>query len=336
MQVLGPAECRVLVSSRLSAYDPGLLPWPAAERVECRIAPFSPAQRRAFVGRWFPHDPASGTRLQTLLGHNPRFEDLTRNALLLSLACAVGERHELSPNITRGELYEVILGDMAKGEWKPETSSPNATPLSPDFLLRLLARIAFARLRANPAGNWFRADDWIDDCIEAIEKLHLKHHGTDSILAQLNRIGLLVSPADGWLMFLHRSFLEYLAARHLAWRAETERWPKFLAFVDKKAWDPHYQEVMMFLAGRLADPRPVLALLADERRDDYFHHRLAVVAQGLPELQEAVRVTPPVAALIDAITKRAVSIWWSYRCKDTVDAVPHLTRALPALGRANG
>jgi hypothetical protein len=43
--------------------------------------------------------------------------------------------------------------------------------------------------------------------------------------------------------------------------------------VDGRAWLPAWQEVVVLLAGRLKDPLPLLELLADESKDDLFHHR---------------------------------------------------------------
>jgi hypothetical protein len=39
------------------------------------------------------------------------------------------------------------------------------------------------------------------------------------------------------------------------------------------------------LPGLLDDPVPLLELLADESKDDQFHHRLALAARCLPEIQ---------------------------------------------------
>ena len=178
LQVLSQAEGRVLVTSR-HAYEPGLLPWSDTNLVHYTIAPFTPPQRQQFIDGWFQDDAPPRERLLGVLHSNPRFNDLTSNALLLSLTCAVAERNALTPQMTRSELYELILRDMVQGKWKQQTLLPVTRPLNPDFLLRLLAQIAFARFRANPAGNRFRADDWIDDCIQAIEKLHLRDYGID-------------------------------------------------------------------------------------------------------------------------------------------------------------
>jgi len=52
--------------------------------------------------------------------------------------------------------------------------------------------------------------------------------------------------------------------------------------VDKKARDPHWQEVIVLLAGQLQDPEPLLKLLADETRDDPLYHRLALLPYVSP------------------------------------------------------
>src|SRR5919197_6180157 len=104
--------------------------------------------------------------------------------------------------------------------------------------------------------------------------------------------------------------------------------------VDRKAWDPRWQEVLMLLAGQLGDPAPLLTLLAEEKRDDVFSCRLALAALCLPEVGSTMSDTQ--SALVGRITTAAFSCWLRYERNSTAAAVPHLTRALPALGQVNG
>ncbi|MGH8474939.1 MAG: hypothetical protein ACRER2_04080 [Methylococcales bacterium] len=105
----------------------------------------------------------------------------------------------------------------------------------------------------------------------------------DQITLRLRDSGFLVSPAPEHLGFLHRGIFEYLAARHLAWqKSDGCGWVD--EFLDKKAWDPNYQEVFVFLAGLLEDPQALLKNLADASKDDRFRHRLVLASQCLPEV----------------------------------------------------
>jgi HEAT repeat protein len=133
--------------------------------------------------------------------------------------------------------------------------------------------------------------------------------------------------------FLHRSFLEYLTARALASRVAEEGWTSIADLVDRKAWHPAWQEVVLFLAGELEDPAPLLELLADESRDDYFRHRLALAARCLGELENPAFAP---ASLIDRITKGALFTGLEHARVGTLDVVSHLNHAFPCLAQANG
>jgi len=55
-------------------------------------------------------------------------------------------------------------------------------------------------------------------------------------------------------------------------------------FLDKKSWHPAWQETLVFLAGLMDDPVPLLALLADPSKDDMTRQRLCLAGRCLPEL----------------------------------------------------
>jgi hypothetical protein len=98
-------------------------------------------------------------------------------------------------------------------------------------------------------------------------------------------------------LFLHLTFQEYLTACYLAERINAAGWDKATVpvdgkeipaklFVDRKAWLPSWQEVIVLLAGKLSDPVPLLELLSNDETDDIFRHRLALAALCLPEIKE--------------------------------------------------
>ena len=104
--------------------------------------------------------------------------------------------------------------------------------------------------------------------------------------------------------------------------------------LDRKAWDPRWQEIFPFLVGQLHDPAPLLTLLANEKKADLFHCRLALAALCLPEAQAALQSNQ--AALVNQITKAVLSQWLHHEYNDTHPTVSHLTRALPALSHVDG
>ena len=86
------------------------------------------------------------------------------------------------------------------------------------------------------------------------------------------------------VVFLHRTFGEYLSARALARLANHGSWADVANLIDNLASVPTWREVILFLAGRLNDPSPLLELLADKSRDDEFRHRLALACECLAEI----------------------------------------------------
>jgi hypothetical protein len=101
------------------------------------------------------------------------------------------------------------------------------------------------------------------------------------------------------LLLLHLTFPEYLTACYLARLINDNGWVEPVVpfdgkeqlipaknFVDRKAWLPTWQEVILLLSGKLDDPVLLLEMLADDGKDDIFRHRLALAALCLPEIKE--------------------------------------------------
>jgi HEAT repeat protein len=289
---LGPlrnAETRVLVTSRPYGYDRSLLPFASVSEYE--LAPFTPRQRRQFVHNWFKHDTRCQANVLELVQGNPQFGDLTRNALLLTLTCATVERHELRPDETRRvDLYRFIVRDMVREVWKDDALADDDPHVS--LMVRLLRHVVWALYRVNPARTLFPDDEWIDEIVRAAKGLGLRWD-TQEVLDELRATGLLVSPALGKRMFLHRTFLEYLAAEHVAQQAEP------LAHVEPFLWQPggdgvrHWQpaaaEMICFLVGCLRDPDPLLQRLIqlDEEHQDHFRTMLLLAGRALADAPNA-------------------------------------------------
>jgi len=178
----------------------------------------------------------------------------------------------------------------------------------------------FALLDGDEKRDWVRDNVIAVLCQELIEQ--------DGLLA------LDIEDEDeSYYGLLHLTFQEYLTACALAHRANHDGWQTIETLVDRKAWDTRWQEVIVLLSGQLDNPATLLDLLGDGQRDDYFRHRLALAALCLPELNSALRPSP--SEVINCLTTAAFSFWWQHCRSETVAAVPHLTRALPALGQVN-
>jgi hypothetical protein len=174
--------------------------------------------------------------------------------------------------------------------------------------------------------------------LEGLEHNHeLYTRNPTSLIAELKHDGIFITIGahrDTPLLFLHRTFHEYMVARHLARREHGQGWQAIAPFVDKKAWHPAWQEALILLAGQLPNPAPLLELLADRSKDDIFRHRLTLAALCLPELSTQVRAL--CSCIVYYITSTAFAFWWKHTMNNTDAAVAHYTRALATLVQVNG
>jgi hypothetical protein len=95
----------------------------------------------------------------------------------------------------------------------------------------------------------------------------------DALLIDLTQnSGILRGDADRGYFFLHLTIHEFLTAAALAQEVDKRGWKAISALVDKKAWLPAWQEVIVFLAGKLSESplEHLLTLLTDEMKYDMF------------------------------------------------------------------
>ena len=120
-------------------------------------------------------------------------------------------------------------------------------------------------------------------------------------------------------------------------------WAPAWAFVNKRAWDPEWQQAICCAAGRLEEPATLLRILADNEEDDYFRHRAALSALCLAEIAPAR--WQEYRDVVNHITGVVFLRWWdvslltlSDDCYDSdyEGFFPHLDAALPSLAKVNG
>ncbi|KOU36157.1 NACHT domain-containing protein [Streptomyces sp. WM6368] len=252
--VTAPAGLRCVVAGRQAGY-PGPPPdggGPAWE--EHHLEPFAEPQTRAVIDIW-PLTPAARASLTDRLAA-PGLTGLAQVPLLLALLCALAE--EVPPGggvpdlpASKGELYERMLRRFLVHEHRP----PAADDTDADRLLGVLAPVAhhFAT----------RPDGWADvmpreAALRAIRAAGdpFAELGRDapSVLRTLSvEAGILQplgDPSAGRVqpyLFAHRSFAEYLTARHLAALPEAQT----LAAVDAYAADGERWDDTLAMLGRL-------------------------------------------------------------------------------------
>lgn len=342
---------RLLLTSRIVGYDPTHFSVPGMKELE--LLAFDLPQIEAFVSIWFGGNTQAAEQCMTMLRQSSQVRGLSRIPLMLTLLCRTyiecQEKRRSFP-AQRHELYDYCLRGLLR-DWKGEKEKRGISDAYVEAVLELLRAVGFTLFIEGY--EQFGESDLREAIIKWLTGIKYKHElGEDdatSIINKLKRDGIFIAAGEQHnapLLFLHRTFHEYLTAHALVktvdgqregWQAEVElRGKKILVhqLVDRKAWEPRWQEVIILLSGLLRDPAPLLKMLADKNRDDLFRHRLTLAVRCLPEINSVRRTQ--IAELVDEITKDAFSLWWHHQRMNTARAVHALTRALPALGQVNG
>jgi hypothetical protein len=316
-------RCSALVTCRSANYDRGSLPWRSLAEYE--LAPFEPGDVRRLVDRWFARDPNRGRLLEGALDRSYPLAHACRSPLVASLVCLVHEERALDDQVRRADLYPRALRLLLKRGWQQRGVVHRESAV--DDRLWLLEHLAWNLFPKHPEVNQFPYAEVRKALQEGTRGLGLDLTPT-AARDELLDAGILVEAGldargESQFSFLHRSFLEYLAGRALARRANGEGWQSIADLVDKKAWHPAWHEVILFLAGQLHDPAPLLDTLADEAKDDFFRHRLALVAELISELNTSGAATD--------ITTDLWKVWFRAANLRGSNGLPHLNRALGAI-----
>lgn len=302
---------RLLLTSRIVGY--GRCPIPQAQELE--LLAFESPQMDAFARVWFDGNPqpaapsAATNAFLAMLRQNHQVRGLARIPLMLALICrawteAAGsspQSEARSPKVAprfptrRVELYERCLHGLLL-EWKEQRDQWCHSEVQLTALLARLARGAFELFRQQR--EQFKEPELAKAMgFDLKDKQEIEE--ADDLIAGLKHDGVLISVGEGLQaprLFLHRTFHEYLAASHLASEMEgtndgrtsgNQTAEATWEYVDRKAWDPKWEQVIVLLAGILQDPIPLLKRLADAGRDDLFLHRLCLAALCLPEVASA-------------------------------------------------
>ena len=314
------------------------------------LAPLASDQRDAFI-RTFPtahHDRYNPDTLITQLMRTPQLLPLAANPLLLNIICYVVDDVNGVIPTTRSELYTRALERLlTRPPQRVEVRYPGEEPTGTEKLA-ILARVALNLFAKNDRQLTFTGEELGQELKWALSEAG--YGAAPAPWANALRVDLITNsailrgnPTQGFF-FLHLTIQEFLAAATLArivaekgWRAPVQiagTTVNMRYLVDSKAWDPRWHEVLILLAGQLEDPLPLLTLLADDKKDDLFHCRLALATLCLPEMRLAASESH--AASVDRLSTAVLTHWLQYERNSTEPVVTHMTRALPALGQLNG
>ncbi|MFC9796179.1 HEAT repeat domain-containing protein [Streptomyces sp. NPDC127584] len=326
-------QARIVVTSRGYGYQRAVLD--GAGFTDFMLQDLDREQIGAFADQWFalacPDDPDQARRLiervTTAVDASTSVRELAGNPLILTILAIIGRRRELPRD--RRTVYEHAV-DVLVEHWDPskylrdrqvEEHLPYLGPEDKRELLRLIAR-QMQEGHGGISGNHIAGPDLLKSFEEYLKDRYALPPDRAAtaarvMLDQFRRRNFVLSRYGGEIYgFVHRTFLEYLAATDLAHRFNHER---SLSEEDlqnlfaTKVHDPTWHEILLLLVGllderfvagildRLLAPRAIAVPLGS-RHDDAFAE-VAFVARCLAEVRRLGVLAPQSAATVRTVIR---------------------------------
>ncbi|MFE1548477.1 HEAT repeat domain-containing protein [Streptomyces sp. NPDC058718] len=321
-------RARLLVTSRGYGYRRAVLD--GAGFTNFMLQDLDRDQIGAFAEQWFslacPGDPEQARKLiervTTAVDGSASVRELAGNPLILTILAIIGRRRELPRD--RRTVYEHAV-DVLVEHWDPSKSlkggpvQEHLLYLGPEDkreLLRLVAR-RMQEGHGGVSGNHIAGPDLLKSFEEYLKDrfaLPPDRAATAArlMLDQFRHRNFILSRFGGEIYgFVHRTFLEYLAATDLAHRFHHEQSLSEEDLQDlfaSKIHDPAWHEILLLLVGllherfvagvidRLLAPKALAVPLGD-RADEAFAE-VAFVARCLAEVRRVGALAPQSTAMV--------------------------------------
>ncbi|MFE0249436.1 HEAT repeat domain-containing protein [Streptomyces sp. NPDC059010] len=325
----GEAGVRVVVTSRVIGYRRGVLD--SAGFAHHMIQDLSKEQIARFAGQWYttayPRDEERAAQLRRRLtdavGYSRPVGELAGNPLLLTILAIIGRRREL-PRDRQGVYRHAVAVLVA--HWDDHAKNLRA-PTDVEALSYLgdedrheLLRLVARRMQDGDggiAGNHIHQDELLDTF-----KAYLREQyelpvaqavsAARTMVRQFRERNFILSHYGGGVYgFVHRAFLEYLAAEDIDRRYTREREWTQEEFIERvfvrHAEDPAWHEVLLLLAGRIGERDAAAAidrLLEMHRRcvtTNAQARLLALSVRALAEVRRIGALSAQSRAVVDGI-----------------------------------
>lgn len=326
----GEAGVRVVVTSRVIGYRRGVLE--RAGFAHYMIQDLSKEQIGRFAGQWYatayPNDEERAARLCRRLtdavGYSRPVGELAGNPLLLTILAIIGRRREL-PRDRQGVYRHAVAVLVAHWDEHAKNlrASTDVEALSylgdedRHELLRLVAR----RMQDGDggiAGNHIHQDELLDTFKEYLREQYelpvaQAVSAARTMVRQFRERNFILSHYGGGVYgFVHRAFLEYLAAVDIDRRYTREREWTPEEFVEevfaRRAEDPAWHEVLLLLIGQIGEREAGAAidrlLVLHRRRDRSWDAPVLVLAvRALSEVRRIGALTVQSRAVVDGVVE---------------------------------
>ncbi|MFC8775955.1 NACHT domain-containing protein, partial [[Kitasatospora] papulosa] len=343
---------RIVVTSRVIGYQRAILD--GAGFKHYMLQDLDEDQIGEFARLWYtnacPHDASLAQnlveRVTSAVAHSRPVRELAGNPLLLTILAIIGRRQTL-PRDRQGVYKHAVTVLVAHWDRDAKQLTTTGAPEALEVLgaderlelLRLLAR-RMQDGQGGIAGNHIHARD-----LEAVFGEYLSEYelppvqakaAARGMVAQLRERNFILSRYGGEVYgFVHRAFLEYLAAADIAHRYKEDReWtPEELitSVVEQRADDPAWHEVILLVIGQIPErdaARAIDRLLYMHQQCANRNNRMLVLTiRALAEVRKIGALAPQSRAVVDSL-RSAVS-------HSHYPGAAELQASLPALGTFN-
>jgi hypothetical protein len=319
-------KTRVVVTSRVVGYRRGMLD--AAGFTHWMLQDLDPDQIRAFTTDWYTRscltDPVQAARLTDRLmdavDASAAVAELAGNPMLLTILAIIGRRRELPRD--RRSVYEHAVAVLVE-HWDVNKHLRDVDGTGTAFLdatdkLELLHQVARS-MQAAPAGlagNHIPGPDLVEQFRSYLER-ELQFAPDRSVpaaramLAQFRERNFILARFGSEVYgFVHRAFLEYLAADDINRRLTNLdlTHEELFAVYDQHWNDPAWAEVLLLLTGMIPDRLAVTVIIRLLDTDPRWRVRpglprhLLLALQAVAEIRKPVVLAPQATAITTALT----------------------------------
>jgi hypothetical protein len=282
-------------------------------------------------------------RVADAVAHSRPIRELAGNPLLLTILAIIGRRQTL-PRDRQGVYKHAVTVLVARWDQDAKHLKPSNIPEAVDVLgaderhelLRLLAR-RMQEGHSGIAGNHIHSRELEDTFREYLTQYELPAVQATAaarfMVDQLRERNFILSRYGGEVYgFVHRAFLEYLAADDVTHRyTEDREWDPcglINEVFKRRANDPAWHEVLLLLTGMLQEQDSARAIdcileLHRNRQDTDNHRLLTLAVQALAEVRKLGRLALQSKAVVDELIAAT--------SKASFTSTPQLYAALPAL-----